>query len=96
MNKFLNLTSLTFEGDDAELDKTIDDVQTQIEKYSQSVDDIKSKNIETFWQIQSTLHPLPSARAATRQVQASPQVPMPVGFKPNSDLKPALLVKDCI
>ena len=48
MNKYLNLTSLTFKGDDAELDKKIDDVQTQIEKYSQSVDDIKSKNIETF------------------------------------------------
>ena len=44
MNKFLNLTSLTFEGDDAELDKTIDDVQTAVEQYSQSVDDIKSKN----------------------------------------------------
>ena len=48
MNKFLNLTSQTFEGDDAELDENIDEVQTQIEKYSQSVDDIKSKNIETF------------------------------------------------
>ena len=27
MDKFLNLTSLTFEGADAELDKTIEDVQ---------------------------------------------------------------------
>ena len=42
MNKFLNLTSMTFEGDDAELDKTIDDIQTAVEQYSQSVDDIKS------------------------------------------------------
>ena len=60
MHKFLDLTMQTFEGDDeSELDKKIDEISTQIEKYSQSVDDLKSKNIETFRQIQLTLHPLP-------------------------------------
>ena len=37
MDKYVNLTSLTFEGDYAELDKTIDDVQTALDQYSQSV-----------------------------------------------------------
>ena len=48
MDKYLSLTSLTHEGTDAELDKIIEDLQTAIEVYSQSVDDIKTKNNEIF------------------------------------------------
>ena len=73
----------------------IGDLQVSVEVYSQSFKDIKGKNIEIFRLIHSTLNPIPPARSATRQVQAAPQIPMPLGFKLNHDLRPVLLVKDC-
>ena len=64
-----------------------------MEKYTKAVDDIKTKNIETFREIQHTLHPPTSFREPTRQVQ--PQVPMPMSFKPCPDLRPSILMRDC-
>ena len=94
MEKYLDLTSQTHTGSDAELDKIIGDLTASVEVYSKSFKDIKGTNIEIFQLIQSTLNPIPPARSATRPVQAAPQVPMPLGFKLNHDLRPALLVKD--
>ena len=95
MEKYLDLTSQTHTGSDAKLDKIIGDLTASVEVYSKSFEDIKGKNIEIFGLIQSSLNPIPPARSATRPVQAAPQVPMPLGFKLNHDLRPALLVKDC-
>ena len=96
MDKYLDLTLQTHVGSEADLEKIIGDLQVIVDVYSKSFEDMKDKNIDIFWLIHSTLYPIPTAIAATRQVQAVPQIPMPVGFKPTSDLRPALLVKDCI
>ena len=95
IEKYLDLTSQTHTGSDAELDEIIGDLTVSVEVYSKSFEDIKGTNIEIFQLIQSTLNPIPPDRSATMPVQAVPQVPMPLGFKLNHDLRPALLVKDC-
>ena len=83
------------EGYDADMDKLIVDKQAAIEVYSLTIENIKGQNIEIFWLVHSTLNPIPTARATAGPIQAAPESSMPGGFKLNSDLRPALLVKDC-
>ena len=95
MEKYLRLSSLTHAGSDAERDELIVDSQAAIEVYFLTFENIEGQSIEIFRLVHSTLNPIPTARAAARPTQSVPQSSMSVGFKLNSDLRPALLVKDC-
>ena len=94
MQKYLDLSVQTFTGgEEADLDRKIEENTAQLDKYIKAVDDIKINNIETFRQIQLVLHPPPPLREPTRQPH--PHVPMTVSFKPCPDLKTSPLVRDC-
>ena len=90
MQRFLDLSVQTFTGDDeSELDRKIEDISTQMDKYTKTVDCIRTNNIENFRHIQHILHPPDNTR------HVKPQVSMPMSFKPYQDLRPSLLVRNC-
>ena len=63
MQRFLDLSVQTFTGDDeSELDRKIEDISTQMDKYTKTVDCIRTNNIENFRHIQHILHPPTSLR----------------------------------
>ena len=90
MNKYLELCVNTFTGgEEADLDKKMEENSAQLEKYTKLVDDIQTKHMDIFREIHLVLHPPPQREAIIRQPQ--PHVPMPVSFKPCLDLKPTVL-----
>ena len=63
MQQFLDLSVPTFTGEEeSELDRKIEDISTQMDKYTKTVDCIRTNNIENFRHIQHILHPPTSLR----------------------------------
>ena len=68
------------------------ELDTESEACYKQFHDVKADNAETF----DTCNTLTVAAKppTTRQPQAGPSI-TPMGFKPQSDLKPTFLIKDC-
>ena len=93
MNRYQELCVNIFSmGEEADLNKKMDENSEQYEKYATLVENIQAKNMDIFRDIHVILHPPPQHEVIPRQ----PQVPVQVSssFKPCMDLKPSILQRD--
>ena len=86
------LESEAWEGSVEDLDEFLTKLDTESATCYKQFHDVKADNAETF----DTCHTLtaPAKHPMARQAQAVPNI-TPMGFKPQSDLKPTFLIKDC-
>ena len=75
-----------------DLDDFLTKLDTESDECYKQFFDVKADNAETF----DTCYTLtaPAKHPTTRQAQAVPSI-TPMGFKPQSHLKPTFLIKDC-
>ena len=69
-------------------------MKVQLEEYTTRVAEVRSTDIAAFREIEAIVNPPPTVTPDTqRQGQSNQQGP--VIFKPQADLKPCLLQRDC-
>ena len=92
---FLDLQDLETEawiGNDEELDGYLTKMDTESEACFNQFSEVQHSNTELFEKC-STLT-APAKPTMTRQTQAAPSITT-LAFKPQADLKPTFLIKDC-
>ena len=81
-----------WEGSDEDLDEFLTKLDTESAACYKQFLDVKADNSEIFDTCNTLIAPVKPP--TTRQAQAVPSI-TPMGFKPQSDLKPTFLIKDC-
>ena len=80
-------------GSDEELDEILTKLDNDSVVCEKQFNDVKRDNVEIF----NTYETLTAAAKppTTRRPQAGPSITQPMAFKPQTDLKPTFLIKDC-
>ena len=95
-NGFADLKALKTETWDEDDDEGLEEFLTWLDTESdacyQKVNEVQHSNIEIFEKCLALTAPVKPP--TTKQTHAAPSI-TPMGFKPQADLKPTFLIKDC-